>query len=50
MEAAIRSAYFLLTGKELKELKVQEMRGLDGIKEAKSRSAISRLAWRWPAA
>ena len=35
MEAAIRSAYFLITGKELKELKVQEMRGLDGIKEAK---------------
>ena len=35
MEAAIRRAYFLLTGKELKELKVQEMRGLDGIKEAK---------------
>ena len=35
MEAAIRSAYFSLTGKELKELKVQEMRGLDGIKEAK---------------
>jgi NADH-quinone oxidoreductase subunit G/NADP-reducing hydrogenase subunit HndD len=35
MEAAIRSAYFLLTGKELKELKVQEVRGLDGIKEAK---------------
>jgi len=30
MEAAIRSAYFLLTGKELKELKVQEVRGLDG--------------------
>jgi NADH-quinone oxidoreductase subunit G/NADP-reducing hydrogenase subunit HndD len=35
MEAAIRSAYFLLTGKELRELKVQEVRGLDGIKEAK---------------
>ena len=35
MEAAIRSGYFLLTGKELRELKVQEVRGLNGIKEAK---------------
>jgi NADH-quinone oxidoreductase subunit G/NADP-reducing hydrogenase subunit HndD len=34
MEAAIRTAHFLVTGKELKELKVQEVRGLDGIKEA----------------
>jgi len=34
MEAAIRSAHFLITGKELKELKVQPVRGLDGIKEA----------------
>jgi iron only hydrogenase large subunit-like protein len=35
MEAAVRSAHFLLTGKELRELKVQEVRGLDGINEAK---------------
>ena len=35
MEAAIRSAYFLITGKELKELKVEAVRGLEGIKEAK---------------
>ncbi len=35
MEAAIRSAYYLLTGTELGELKVQAVRGLDGIKEAK---------------
>lgn len=35
MEAAIRSAYFLITGKELKEVKVEAVRGLDGIKEAK---------------
>jgi iron-only hydrogenase group A len=35
MEAAIRSAHFLITGKELKELKVQEVRGLGGVKEAR---------------
>jgi NADH-quinone oxidoreductase subunit G/NADP-reducing hydrogenase subunit HndD len=35
MEAAIRSAHFLITGKELKELKVQEVRGLAGVKEAR---------------
>jgi iron-only hydrogenase group A len=35
MEAAIRSAYFLLTGEELEELKVNAVRGLDGVKEAK---------------
>ncbi len=35
MEAAIRSAYFLITGKELKDFKVQAVRGLEGIKEAK---------------
>jgi NADH-quinone oxidoreductase subunit G/NADP-reducing hydrogenase subunit HndD len=35
MEAAIRSGFFLLTGKELRELKVQEVRGLNGVKEAK---------------
>ncbi len=34
MEAAIRTAYHLITGRELEELKVQAMRGLDGIKEA----------------
>jgi NADH-quinone oxidoreductase subunit G/NADP-reducing hydrogenase subunit HndD len=35
MEAAIRSAHFLVTGEELKELKVAAVRGLDGVKEAK---------------
>jgi NADH-quinone oxidoreductase subunit G/NADP-reducing hydrogenase subunit HndD len=35
MEAAIRSAYWLLTGEELQELKVQAVRGLTGAKEAK---------------
>jgi NADP-reducing hydrogenase subunit HndD len=35
MEAAIRSAYFLITGKELQELKVEAVCGLEGIKEAK---------------
>ncbi|MDR1141363.1 MAG: [FeFe] hydrogenase, group A, partial [Planctomycetaceae bacterium] len=34
MEAAIRSAYYFLTGKELSDLKVEAVRGLDGIKEA----------------
>lgn len=35
MEAAIRSAYFLITGEEMKELTVKSVRGLNGIKEAK---------------
>ena len=35
MEAAIRTAYHLITGAELAELKVQAVRGLKGIKEAK---------------
>jgi iron-only hydrogenase group A len=35
MEAAVRSAYYLITGQELEELKVQAVRGLEGIKEAK---------------
>ncbi len=34
MEAAIRSAHYLLTGQELADLKVEPVRGLDGIKEA----------------
>ncbi len=34
MEAAIRTAHFLLTGREMTNLKVQEVRGLDGVKEA----------------
>jgi len=33
MEAAVRSAYFLLTGKELSELKIEDLRGLKGSKE-----------------
>ncbi len=33
MEAALRSAHFLLTGKELEDLKIQQVRGLDGVKE-----------------
>ncbi|MFO7974997.1 MAG: NADH-dependent [FeFe] hydrogenase, group A6 [Candidatus Hydrogenedentota bacterium] len=35
MEAAIRTAYHLLTGGELEDLKVESVRGLDGRKEAK---------------
>ncbi len=34
MEAAIRSAYFLLTKTEMPDLKVEAVRGLDGVKEA----------------
>ena len=33
MEAAIRSAHFLLTGKNLADLKIEPLRGLDGCKE-----------------
>jgi iron-only hydrogenase group A len=33
MEAAIRSAHYLLTGRELPELKIQPLRGLKGSKE-----------------
>ena len=35
MEAAVRSAYFLLTGHELENLDVKAVRGLDGVKEAR---------------
>ncbi len=35
MEAAIRSAYFLITGKELGDLNVEAVRGLEGRKEAR---------------
>jgi len=34
MEAAIRTAYWLITGKELEKLDVKAVRGLDGVKEA----------------
>jgi iron-only hydrogenase group A len=36
-EAAIRTAHFLLTGNELADLKVEALRGLKGIKEARLR-------------
>ncbi len=35
MEAAIRTAHFLVTGKEMEHLDVQAVRGLDGVKEAR---------------
>jgi NADH-quinone oxidoreductase subunit G/NADP-reducing hydrogenase subunit HndD len=35
MEAAIRTAHFLLTGKELESLEVKPIRGLAGVKEAR---------------
>jgi len=34
MEAAVRTAYWLLTGEELKVQAIKELRGLDGLKEA----------------
>jgi len=34
MEAAIRTAYHLITGEELADLKVDAVRGLDGVKQA----------------
>ncbi|MCL1827092.1 MAG: NADH-dependent [FeFe] hydrogenase, group A6 [Candidatus Cloacimonetes bacterium] len=34
MEAALRSAYMLVTGKELENVEVKAVRGLEGIKEA----------------
>ncbi|OGV19269.1 MAG: ferredoxin [Lentisphaerae bacterium GWF2_38_69] len=34
MEAAIRTAYFLVTGKELENLDVEDVRGLKGVKRA----------------
>jgi NADH-quinone oxidoreductase subunit G/NADP-reducing hydrogenase subunit HndD len=33
MEAAIRSAYFLLTGEEMKDYRIQDLRGMKGCKE-----------------
>lgn len=33
MEAAVRTAYYLLTGKEMADLKIQPLRGLQGAKE-----------------
>lgn len=35
MEAALRTAYFKLTGKEMVQFRVKEVRGLDGRKETK---------------
>jgi NADH-quinone oxidoreductase subunit G/NADP-reducing hydrogenase subunit HndD len=37
MEAAVRSAHFLLTGQEMGELKIQPLRGQKGIKELHAR-------------
>jgi iron-only hydrogenase group A len=35
MEAALRSAYYLITGKELENLEIKPVRGLAGVKEAR---------------
>jgi NADH-quinone oxidoreductase subunit G/NADP-reducing hydrogenase subunit HndD len=37
MEAALRTAHFLMTGKEADSLRVQALRGLKGVKEARVR-------------
>jgi iron only hydrogenase large subunit-like protein len=34
MEAALRTAHFLITGRELQDLTVQAVRGMEGVKEA----------------
>jgi NADH-quinone oxidoreductase subunit G len=34
MEAALRSAYFLITGKELEDVNILPVRGMEGVKEA----------------
>jgi len=34
MESALRSAYYFITGKELKDVKFESVRGMQGIKEA----------------
>jgi hypothetical protein len=50
MEAAIRTAHYLITGEELEELKLQQLRGLTGVKEARSRRTAWSSASRWSAA
>jgi len=35
MEAALRTAYFVLTGKEVEKLEFEDIRGLSGVKETK---------------
>ncbi|MFP4379958.1 MAG: NADH-dependent [FeFe] hydrogenase, group A6 [Candidatus Sumerlaeia bacterium] len=35
MEAAVRSAHYLITGKEMEDLKLQAVRGIKGVKEAR---------------
>jgi NADH-quinone oxidoreductase subunit G/NADP-reducing hydrogenase subunit HndD len=35
MEAAVRTAHFMLTGREMDDLKVQAVRGLKGVKQAR---------------
>jgi len=42
-EAAIRTAHYLVTGQELPDLKVQAVRGLKGVKEARVRVAEREL-------
>jgi NADH-quinone oxidoreductase subunit G/NADP-reducing hydrogenase subunit HndD len=37
MEAAVRSAYFLLTGAEMQDYKIQDLRGMKGSKELRVR-------------
>jgi NADH-quinone oxidoreductase subunit G/NADP-reducing hydrogenase subunit HndD len=37
MEAAVRTAHYALTGKELSDLKIQPLRGLQGVKELRAK-------------
>jgi NADH-quinone oxidoreductase subunit G/NADP-reducing hydrogenase subunit HndD len=43
MEAAVRTAYHMLTGKELDRLEIKAVRGMDGVKEAELNIAGTKL-------
>ena len=48
MESALRSAYYLLTGKDLTHLDFEDVRGMAGVKEAPITIGDRRPRWRWP--
>jgi len=52
MEAALRTAYYLLTKKDLvgDAVNFTAVRGLDGVKEATIDVPVRRCAWPWPTA
>ncbi len=52
MEAAIRTVYAVVTGKNLPDLNITPVRGLEGVKEAAARpwTVWVKCAWPWPTA